>query len=173
MNAARQFVRRRLCCCCYNDAAKFGDQPVVLTRAETVTTQPTSSGTTSLHRLSIGDASEKGSNGTALRANGGAHANSAYSGSIGGDFDEIDLGERGRRDELVLHVPGDRAKRSAHYAQSGQQQPAEGNDDQVVSGVVDMMLDDIYEEKSDEEERSSPVVEVPYKSKEPELSPLD
>lgn len=68
------FFCRKLCCCCYSENKNAN--PVTLTRAETITVQPTTSGTLQMSQLSNKEIRTKSK-----------HDN----GSNVSEFDEIDL----------------------------------------------------------------------------------
>ncbi|KAE9552815.1 hypothetical protein FO519_003972 [Halicephalobus sp. NKZ332] len=106
---------RRVCCCCFSER-KIGE-PVTLTRAETITVQPTTSGALQMSELDK-DESKNAKN---------QRIKKTEDESVVSELEEIDLDERFVTDEDLA--------------------PTSTNQDRsFAAAVTDMMLDEIHEE---------------------------
>uniref|UniRef100_A0A914CBW7 Uncharacterized protein n=1 Tax=Acrobeloides nanus TaxID=290746 RepID=A0A914CBW7_9BILA len=127
-------VKSRLCCCCYNDGK--ATNPVTLTKAETITAQPTTSAGAELNRLSNGNGNAR-------------HENHAGAANVGEEFDEIDLTE--------VRAPASTSQEDDRVFRLKNKSPQEPMQGTIAAGVTDMMLDEIYEESA--QEQSEPIEE--------------
>uniref|UniRef100_A0AC35GPH6 Uncharacterized protein n=1 Tax=Panagrolaimus sp. PS1159 TaxID=55785 RepID=A0AC35GPH6_9BILA len=117
------YLCRRVCCCCYSE--KKNANPVTLTRAETITVQPTTSAALEMHQVTTEEIRHEQNNKKVAEDKL----------SIASELDEIDLNEQIPTDEDLQPAPIPSAV-----------------DQTFAAAVTDMMLDEINDNASEKGE---------------------